>query len=288
MFTTDRARPARAGVDPVGKHQLWAFVARAAARGAAVVMTTHSMEDVEATCTRIGIMVDGRLRCLGTAQELRNAHGAGFTVEMRLPPPGEPAVAAVLRALADAGATVPAPPGAPLGEATLTRAACRAAADALGNGARADEIAPSASGWAVAAAAAASPRRGGAFPALVFASWWAECDAADAAIAYVTRDAFPGAALAERQGLALKFRVPPMDEVARAAAAAGGAGTATPPRLRLSNMFARLEAARQIFGGTLAFSQCTLESVFNFYAAQQRAEEGAPGGSAARRGLLLA
>ena len=82
-----------------------------------------------------------------------------------------------------------------------------------------------------------------------------------------------------------------MDEVARVTAAAdsAAAGAVSPaPCLKLSDMFARLEAARQRFGGTLAFSQCTLESVFNFYAAQQRAEESPQGGAAARRGLLLA
>jgi ABC-type multidrug transport system ATPase subunit len=32
-----------------------------------VILTTHSMEECEALCPRIGIMANGRLRCLGLA-----------------------------------------------------------------------------------------------------------------------------------------------------------------------------------------------------------------------------
>ena len=32
------------------------------------MLTTHSMEECEALCSRIGIMVGGRFRCLGSAQ----------------------------------------------------------------------------------------------------------------------------------------------------------------------------------------------------------------------------
>lgn len=43
--------------------------------GRSVILTTHSMEECEALCQRIGIMVSGRLRCLGTAQHLRSVYG---------------------------------------------------------------------------------------------------------------------------------------------------------------------------------------------------------------------
>jgi len=33
-----------------------------------VVLTTHSMEECEALCQRIGIMVGGKFKCLGSAQ----------------------------------------------------------------------------------------------------------------------------------------------------------------------------------------------------------------------------
>lgn len=33
---------------------------------------THSMEECEALCTRLAIMVNGRFRCLGSAQHLKS------------------------------------------------------------------------------------------------------------------------------------------------------------------------------------------------------------------------
>ena len=50
-----------------------------------VVLTTHYMEDAEALCSRIGIMVSGRLRCLGSNQHLKAKFGTGYrlTVNFR-------------------------------------------------------------------------------------------------------------------------------------------------------------------------------------------------------------
>lgn len=39
-----------------------------AKKTAAVVMTTHSMEEAEALCDRIGIFVGGKLSCIGSPQ----------------------------------------------------------------------------------------------------------------------------------------------------------------------------------------------------------------------------
>ena len=48
-----------------------------ACTGHTVVLTSHSMEECEALCTRVGIMTAGHLRCLGTVQHLKNRFGAG-------------------------------------------------------------------------------------------------------------------------------------------------------------------------------------------------------------------
>ena len=47
-------------------------------------MTSHSMEECEALCTRIGILAAGRLRCLGPVQHLKNRFGAGYVLDLRL------------------------------------------------------------------------------------------------------------------------------------------------------------------------------------------------------------
>lgn len=49
-----------------------------------VFLTTHSMEECEALCSRVGILVAGRLQCLGTLQHLKSKFGQGYTVEMKL------------------------------------------------------------------------------------------------------------------------------------------------------------------------------------------------------------
>lgn len=43
--------------------------------------SSHSMEECEALCQRIGIMVGGRMRCLGSSQHLKTRFGKGFQLE---------------------------------------------------------------------------------------------------------------------------------------------------------------------------------------------------------------
>ena len=42
------------------------------------------MEEANALCGRIGIMVNGRLACLGSSQHLKSTYGAGYQVEVRV------------------------------------------------------------------------------------------------------------------------------------------------------------------------------------------------------------
>jgi hypothetical protein len=61
---------------------MWAVLADSAV-GRALVLTTHSMDEAEALCSRVGIMVAGRLRCLGSVAHLKATHGDGHTLELR-------------------------------------------------------------------------------------------------------------------------------------------------------------------------------------------------------------
>lgn len=51
-----------------------------------VVLTTHSMEEAEALCPKIGIMVQGKFRCFGSAQHLKNKYGMGYEIEVKIAP----------------------------------------------------------------------------------------------------------------------------------------------------------------------------------------------------------
>lgn len=42
------------------------------------------MEEADALCSRVGIMVKGELRCLGSTQHLKNRYGAGYNLEIKL------------------------------------------------------------------------------------------------------------------------------------------------------------------------------------------------------------
>ncbi|CAE7225327.1 ABCA1 [Symbiodinium microadriaticum] len=50
--------------------------------GTRVILTTHNMEEAEALCSRVGIMVGGRLRCFGSNQRLKARFGQGYQLEM--------------------------------------------------------------------------------------------------------------------------------------------------------------------------------------------------------------
>ncbi|XP_039703060.1 ATP-binding cassette sub-family A member 13 [Pteropus medius] len=72
------------GMDPCSKRVLWKVILDEVRRGCAVVLTTHSMEECEALCTRLAIMVDGSFRCLGSPQHIKSRFGGGHTVRVWL------------------------------------------------------------------------------------------------------------------------------------------------------------------------------------------------------------
>ncbi|KAG7463948.1 hypothetical protein MATL_G00182090 [Megalops atlanticus] len=72
------------GMDPRSKRHLWRIISEEVKGKCAVVLTSHSMEECEALCTRLAIMVKGQFRCLGSLQHIKNRFGSGFTVKMYL------------------------------------------------------------------------------------------------------------------------------------------------------------------------------------------------------------
>nr|XP_020755556.1 LOW QUALITY PROTEIN: ATP-binding cassette sub-family A member 13 [Odocoileus virginianus texanus] len=72
------------GMDPCSKRHLWEAVRKEAEAGCAVVLSSHSMEECEAVCTRLAIMVHGSFRCLGSPQHIKNRFGDVYTVKVWL------------------------------------------------------------------------------------------------------------------------------------------------------------------------------------------------------------
>ena len=62
------------GVDPATRRQFWELIYEAAGRGITVFVTTHYMDEAE-YCDRISIMVDGKIKAMGTPNELKKRYG---------------------------------------------------------------------------------------------------------------------------------------------------------------------------------------------------------------------
>jgi len=73
------------GVDVGTRQFLWDRIKAKGARGCALILTTHYMEEADALAQRVGIMCNGRLRVLGSPQHLKSVHGGGYRVELKGP-----------------------------------------------------------------------------------------------------------------------------------------------------------------------------------------------------------
>ena len=63
------------GLDVIARQELWEAV-RSLKGKVTIILTTHYMEEAEALSDRIGIMKNGSILAVGTAQELKNKAGA--------------------------------------------------------------------------------------------------------------------------------------------------------------------------------------------------------------------
>lgn len=72
------------GMDPTARRQLWNVLSQIRESGRTLILTSHSMEECDALCTKIVIMVNGKFVCLGSPQHLKNKFGHGYTLVVRL------------------------------------------------------------------------------------------------------------------------------------------------------------------------------------------------------------
>lgn len=62
------------GLDPQSRRQLWERIEAVREKGHGIVLTTHSMEEAESVCDRIGIIDHGRMIAIDTPQALIDKH----------------------------------------------------------------------------------------------------------------------------------------------------------------------------------------------------------------------
>ena len=76
-----------AGMDPDARKKMWQVIDDIKSRNTSLILTTHSMEEAEAVCDRIAIMVSGRFRCLGTSTQIKNKFGKHLELYLKIRPP---------------------------------------------------------------------------------------------------------------------------------------------------------------------------------------------------------
>ena len=72
---------ASSGMDPAARRHMWSLIEKVSQKRS-VILTTHSMEEAEALCTRLGIMVKGEMLCLGSVQHLKSKYLDGYTIDV--------------------------------------------------------------------------------------------------------------------------------------------------------------------------------------------------------------
>merc|ERR1719424_659360 len=72
------------GMDPRARRFLWDMITGTVKSGKSVVLTSHSMEECDALCGRLAIMVNGQLKCLGSPQRIKDKYGNGYSMILKV------------------------------------------------------------------------------------------------------------------------------------------------------------------------------------------------------------
>lgn len=227
------------GVDPAARRLMWRVIEHVSTKSchSSVMLTTHNMEEAEALCSRIGIMVGGRLRCIGSNQHLKARFGKGYQLEVRLKSP-------VLSAMDEFVQKWTLPEQ--IGPDTVSQLCGR-----IGDAQRATWICAGCEEGHVVHSAF---ERSGRVSAKVFAEWWLLEDVA-LGLANFLNENFPGNEVVERHDRTLRFRLPPTSS--------------------LADVFRSLEHSREnLCLAEYGISQTSLEQIFNDFAARQKEETG--------------
>jgi ABC-type multidrug transport system ATPase subunit len=91
------------GLDPASRHQLWEAILKAK-KDRTIILTTHSMEEAEVLCDKIGIFVSGELRCYGAPQQLTHRYGSNYSLTVTVNPGMVPQAQTFLKDLAKGNA----------------------------------------------------------------------------------------------------------------------------------------------------------------------------------------
>ncbi|KAG2578546.1 hypothetical protein PVAP13_6NG203700 [Panicum virgatum] len=78
------------GLDSRSRNDLWSIIKRAK-KDCTIILTTHSMEEAEELCDRVGIFINGNFHCIGTPNELKARYGGARVLTITTAPEHEAA-----------------------------------------------------------------------------------------------------------------------------------------------------------------------------------------------------
>eukprot|EP00055_Hartaetosiga_balthica_P016967 m.110165 g.110165 ORF g.110165 m.110165 type:complete len:1869 (+) comp9218_c2_seq1:80-5686(+) len=71
------------GMDPEARRFLWSVLDGVTKAGQSIILTSHSMEECEALCHRLAIMVNGKFKCIGSPGHLKHKFGKGAKLQIK-------------------------------------------------------------------------------------------------------------------------------------------------------------------------------------------------------------
>ncbi|EGZ19833.1 ABC transporter lipid export ABCA family [Phytophthora sojae] len=234
------------GMDPVSRRFMWDVIADISTRGknSTIVLTTHSMEESEALCSRVGIMVGGRLRCLGSVQHLKSRFGDGLVFDVKLANPSQEELDELVHQHFGGANEV------------VTRADLEDKCRSFSDQELAQRVVAShPTGYGIAAVL----ERDGYIRAEAFLSWCLEETRFDALLHFLSYSfSHGGVTVMERQNDFCRFKLRGAND-----------------ELWLSKVFALVEDVKEkMHIREYSVSQTSLEQIFNYFASQQAEEQG--------------
>ncbi|GMP86820.1 hypothetical protein CsSME_00039457 [Camellia sinensis var. sinensis] len=261
------------GMDPIAKRFMWEVISRLSTRRGktAVILTTHSMNEAQALCTRIGIMVGGQLRCIGSPQHLKTRFGNHLELEVKPTEVSSMDLENLCRLIQERLFDIPSHPrsllsdlevciggtdsitseNASVAEISLTEDMIVIIGQWLGNEERIKILLSSTDLSAGVFGEQLSEQlvRDGGIPLPIFSEWWLAKEKFSTIEAFII-SSFPGATCQGCNGLSIKYQLPYGND------------------LSLADVFGHLERNRDSLGiAEYSISQSTLESIFNHFAA---------------------
>lgn len=70
-------------MDPATRRHLWNVLCKYRDSGKCIILTSHNMEECEALCTRLAIMVNGSFKCLGSVQRLKSKFSERYSLTIK-------------------------------------------------------------------------------------------------------------------------------------------------------------------------------------------------------------